>query len=67
MKIRPATPDDFPLTSSRRDAYGSVFPDEYLRNRVRDDLADQWRGHATAFLWVFSVGVREELAGRAFL
>jgi hypothetical protein len=42
-----------PLKSSRRDVYGSVFPDEYPRNRVRDDLADQWRGHATAFLWVF--------------
>jgi len=48
MKIRPATPDDFPAlagthTSSWRDAYRGVFPDAYLRNRVRDDLADQWR------------------------
>ena len=28
---------------SWQDAYRGLFPDDYLRNRVRDDLADLWR------------------------
>lgn len=48
MEIRPAVPGDLPIlaeihTLSWQDAYRGLLPDDNLRNRVRDDLADLWR------------------------